>query len=72
MKKETKIKWALWVSIFCGLAFTVLSIYYFIDIIQGNADRLIIISFVLYTISAGAWTVKAFADNKSLKELKKD
>ncbi len=72
MKKIKKVKLELWMSVVFALAFIVLSVHYLIDILKGDAERLIIISFIIYLISAGAWTMKAVADNKRLKELKKD
>lgn len=72
MKKLKKIKWELGMSLVLALGFTVLSGHYLIDILKGVAERLTIISFIIYFISAIAWSVKAIQDNKRLKEIKKD
>lgn len=60
-------KWSFWLSIVLFLAFSVLSVYYFIDILNGDTRIFNIISLLVWIASAVLWLVKALQHRKKMK-----
>ena len=60
-------KWSLWLSIVLFLAFSVLSVYYFIDILNGDTKIFNIISLLVWIASAVLWLVQALQYRKKMK-----
>lgn len=72
MTKERKgllsPKWEYGISVVLFLLFSVLTVWYIIDIIKGDTTRLTILSSIIYTVSAVAWLLKALQDRKRLQQ----
>lgn len=61
-------KWEFVLSIILFLGFTVVSVYYLIEIISGNGDTITIISLIVFFSSAVLWLVKVLRNKRFIKQ----